>query len=112
MDRGADIGAAGADELSAAEQARAAGNAAGADDLVAAGDDGRSRRAARTDDLRAGEYVPPLARPNTSCAPPEMCAPSSVPPERMISVPPARMIVGSANPPEETISLPPPETVR
>src|SRR5580658_1238003 len=56
MDRGADIGAAGGYELSAAEQARAAGNAAGADDLGAAGHDGRSRRAARTDDLRAGEY--------------------------------------------------------
>ena len=55
--------------------------------------------------------VPPLARPNTRCVPPEMCAPSSVPWALTISVPPARMIVGSATPPEETISLPPPDTV-
>jgi hypothetical protein len=37
--------------------------------------------------------VAPLAKPKTSCSPPEMSAPRSVPPAETTSVPPLEMMV-------------------
>src|SRR5262249_37860830 len=51
--------------------------------------------------------VAPLAKPNTSCAPPEIKAPRSVPPELTVSLPPAKIVVGSARPPDLRLSTPP-----
>ncbi len=55
--------------------------------------------------------VPPLAKPKSSCVPPEISAPLSVPPPLTISLPPLKIVVGSAKPPERTASVPPLETV-
>src|ERR1700722_884015 len=51
--------------------------------------------------------VTPLATPKTSCLPPEICAPSSVPRALTISLPPLDTVVPLAVPLEKTISLPP-----
>src|SRR6476661_3446450 len=55
MDRGADVGAAGGDDLVARADDRAAGSAAGADDLVPAAEHRSAGNAARPNDLLAAE---------------------------------------------------------
>jgi hypothetical protein len=85
------------------------GNAARAYDLAAAGDHGRRRRAAPTDDLRAGKHRTAAGEAEDDLR--AAVAPSSVPPARMVSVPPLRSTVGSATPPDDTTSAPPLDTI-
>ena len=51
--------------------------------------------------------VAPLARPKSTCVPPLICAPRSVPPVLTVSLPPELTVVADAVPPESTNIEPP-----